>query len=74
MAVTSHSLASDLVLVMEDGIGASGQPLSKSRIFKNVKTDANNDDVYAVAQSLIGLQSKPNQAIQRRDTVELADV
>ncbi|CFX78397.1 Protein of unknown function DUF1659 [Syntrophomonas zehnderi OL-4] len=74
MAVTSNSLASDLVLIMEDGIGASGQPRSKSRVFKGIKTDANNADVYDVAQTLIGLQSRLNQAIQRRDTVELTNV
>lgn len=71
MAVTTSSLSSDLILVMDDGIGASGQPLSKNRTFKNVKTGANNEDVYAAAQTLIGLQSKTNKAIQRRDTVEL---
>ncbi len=71
MAVTATSLTTDLILVMDDGVGASGQPLSKNRIFKNVKTSASNDDVYAVAQTLIGLQSKTNNAIQRRNTVEL---
>lgn len=73
MAVTTTSLSSDLVLVMDAGIGASGQPLSKNRIFKNLKTNATNEDVYEVAQTLVGLQSKDNNAIQRRDTVELEE-
>ena len=73
MAVSTTSLSSDLVLVMDAGTGANGQPLSKNRIFKNVKTSATNEDVYAVAQTLVGLQSKTNNAIQRRDTVELEE-
>lgn len=73
MAVTSTSISSDLVLLMDNGIGASGQPLSKSRVFKNLKASATNDDVYDVAQTLIDLQSKENNAIQRRDTVELEE-
>lgn len=71
MAVTATSLATDLVLVMDNGIGSSGQALSQNRTYKNIKIDATDDDVYAVAQTLIGLQSKPNNFIQRRNTVEL---
>jgi hypothetical protein len=71
MAVTATSLATDLVLVMDNGIGASGQALSKNRTYKNIKIAATDDDVYAVAQTLIGLQSKTNNFIQRRNTVEL---
>ncbi len=74
MAVTSTSLSSDLVLVMDNGLSTSGQALSKNRTYKNVKSAATNDDVYAVAGTLIGLQSKANQAIQRRNTVELRNV
>jgi len=71
MAVTSTSIASDLVLVMDNGVSTSGMPLSKNRTYKSIKTDATDDAVYAVAQSLIGLQSKINNFIQRRNTVEL---
>jgi len=74
MAVTATSLATDLVLVMDNGIGASGQALSKNRTYKNIKIAATDDDVYAVAQTLIGLQSKTNNFIQRRNTVELESV
>ncbi len=71
MAITSTSLATDLILVMDNGIGASGQPLSKNRIYKNLKSDATDEAVYEVAQTLIGLQSMTNNFIQRRDTIEL---
>jgi len=71
MAVTATSLASDLILVMDNGIGASGQALSLNRTYRNVKPEANDQNIYDVAQSLIGLQSKTNNSIQRRNTVEI---
>jgi len=71
MAVTATSLTSDLILVMDNGVGASGQALSINRTFKNVKVAATNDDVYSVAQTLLGLQSKTNNSIQRRNVSEL---
>lgn len=71
MAVTATSLTSDLILVMDNGIGASGQALSQNRTYKNVKIAATDQDIYDVAQTLIGLQSKTNNAIQRRNTVEI---
>lgn len=71
MAVTATKLASEMILVMDNGVGASGQQLSKNRIYKNIKTDTTDDAIHAVAQTVIGLQSKTNLGIQRRDTVEL---
>ena len=71
MAVTATSLTSDLILVMDNGIGASGQALSQNRTYKNVKIAATDQDIYDVAQTMIGLQSKTNNAIQRRNTVEI---
>jgi len=71
MAVTATNISSDLILIMDNGTGANGQPLSKSRTYRNVKTTATDSDVYDVAQSLIGLQSRTNQSIQRRNILEI---
>ncbi len=71
LAIVSTPLTSDLVLVMDNGVGASGQSLSQNRTYKNVKITATDADVYAVAQVLIGLQSKTTNAIQRKNTAEL---
>lgn len=73
MAISSIPVASDLVLVMENGTGASGQTLTKNRTFKYVKPSAGNDSIYTVAQGLIGLQDKVNIAVQRRDISEIVD-
>lgn len=74
MAVTPTTIAVDLALVMENGNSGSGQPLFITRTFKRVKPNAANDDIYAVADALLGLQTKTNVAIQRRDIVELMDM
>lgn len=74
MAVNTIQVATDLLLVMDNGLGASGQPLSIARTYKDVKPNAENDDIYAVANSLLSLQEKSNLSIQRRDLFELNEV
>ncbi len=74
MAVTPSMVAVDLALVMANGTSGSGQSLFVIRTFKKVKPDAVNDDIYAVAEALLGLQTKNNVAIQRRDIVELVNM
>ncbi len=74
MAVSANTVSTDLVLIMDNGTGASGQQLFKNRSFKNVKPEAADEDIYAIAQDLLGLQDKINLAVQRRDIVELVDM
>lgn len=71
MAVTSTPVSSDLILVMDYGVGSTGKQQSKEVILKSLIPGANLDDVYAVAQVVLTLHEKPNLAIQRRDIVEL---
>lgn len=71
MAVISTPISSDLVLVMDNGIGASGQALVVNRVIKDVKPDAQDQDVYDVANILLDLQSRANISIQRRSFNEL---
>jgi hypothetical protein len=59
---------------MDNGIGASGQALTVNRRYANVKSAAVNDDVYAVATAISGLQDKAMLIVQRRDTAELENV
>lgn len=44
MAVISTPVSSELVLVMDNGVGASGQALTISRAIKDVKPDAQDQD------------------------------
>jgi len=74
MAISSTPVSTDLLLVMDNGVGASGQALTKSRKYGDVKTAAADADIYSVAQSLSGLQSKTLVAVQRKDTIEIEDI
>jgi predicted nucleotidyltransferase len=74
MAVTPSMVAVDLALVLDNGNAGPGQPMLVTRTFKKVKTTAANADIYAVAQALLGLQTKTIIGIQRRDIVELIDL
>lgn len=74
MAVVATPLGSNLVLVMDNGIGAGGQQLSVNRVFRDVSPNASDADVYAVAQTLIGLQSRTNHYIERRNFMQLEDI
>ncbi len=73
MAVTTIPVTSEMVLVMDNGTGASGQQLKKNRVYKDVKTAADSEDVFSVAQSLLGLQEKTNLSIQRNNSSEIAE-
>lgn len=67
MAVIKQPQASRLDIKVENGIGASGQTLYKTRIIKNLKTSATDDDVYAVGSALAALQSHPVESVSRVD-------
>jgi len=62
------------MLVMDNGIGASGQQLVKNRIYTDVRAAATDADLFSVAQSLLSLQDKTSLAVQRRNLVEIQDV
>ncbi len=73
MAINSIQVATDLILQMDNGIGASGQQLSIARTYKDVKPNSDNKDLYDVANSLLTLQEKNKISIQRRDILELEE-
>ncbi len=71
MAVQSVTVTSELIINVEDGVNALGNPILRARRFRNVKPTASADDVYAVGQVLAGLQEKTVAGIQRRDVADL---
>lgn len=74
MAISANIVATDLVLVMDNGLGATGQQLVKNRAFTKVKPAAANEDIYAVAQDLLSLQDQTNISVQRRDILEMQNL
>lgn len=71
MAVTTTPVNSELVLVLDNGIGASGQQLIRNRAYADVKSEALDENVYQVAQVILNLQDRDVLAVHRQDTVEL---
>ncbi len=74
MAVNKIVKSSRLVLQVQTGLKADGTAASKERSFTNVKIDALDADVYAVAQGLAGLQKNPVLAVFRVDEGEMINV
>lgn len=74
MAVNKIVKSSRLVLQVQTGLKADGTAASKERSFSNVKIDALDADVYAVAQGLAGLQKNPVLAVFRVDEGEMINV
>lgn len=74
MAITTTPMGSELILVMDNGIGVSGQQLLKNRVYSDVRAGAADADLYSVAQSLLGLQEKTALTIQRRNLVQIQDI
>lgn len=64
---TAFIADSQLKLVFNTGVDGEGNPIFKSKSLRNVKVTASTDGLYAVAQSLIGLQQYPVTSIERND-------
>lgn len=74
MAVQTIMVASELVINVQDGINAQGNPVIRARRYNDVKPSATADDLYSVGQTLASLQEKPLAGIQRRDIIDLEAV
>lgn len=69
MAITTTPVASELVIVLDDGTGND-----VSRRYSDVKPAATDADVYDVANGtagLVTLQTKTLLSVQRRNTIEI---
>lgn len=71
MAVTKVSQNGKLVVKVETGVNAAGNPAYRLRTFQNVKPGAADADVYAVAQALTNLQQYPVVNVARTETGNL---
>lgn len=70
----AEQVSSQLRLIFYDGDDImTGEPVYKSKNFNQVKTTANADQLYAIAQALSSLQERPLHAIERRDQSEIRE-
>lgn len=72
MAV-QNKISSALRLVFIDGLDEEGLPIYKNKSFRNVKTNADADQLYAVAQAFVGLQERDLNRIERKDSSDVQE-
>ena len=73
MPVDVIPVGSRLQLRLQTGYDENGDPILRTRSFSRIKPDADNDDLFDVAQEFIGLQQNEVQAVRRVDEVEMEE-
>ena len=63
MAVVRVPSGAVLRLVLQTGVDAQGNPVYRNRNLTNLRTDAQDQDLFDVAQALAGLQEYALSAI-----------
>ena len=67
MAVTKVPQTTKLVVKVQTGLNAAGNPVYKMRSFANVKPAAADSDIHAIGLGLAGLQKYPPVNVARID-------
>ena len=73
MPVTNVPQSCRFNIQVEDGVSASGGIIMKNQPYSGVKASATDAAVYAVANAIAGLQSKPVINIQRMNESTLLE-
>ncbi len=73
MSIEAIPLASRLQMRLFLGY-EEGNPVIRTRTYSNIKPIADNEDVFAVAQQLAGLQIHELEMVRRVDEVDLVEV
>jgi len=73
MPVNIINQSSRVRLRFVDGVDGEGREKLVSKTYSNVKADAVDEDVYAVAVDMSGLQTKPLKTVVRTDEKELVE-
>ncbi|NMA92611.1 MAG: DUF1659 domain-containing protein [Firmicutes bacterium] len=71
MAVTIVPLRTRLQLRLQVGLDDKGNPRFVTRSYANLKSDADNEELYQLGYALASLQEHDLGAIRRVDEVEL---
>ena len=73
MSVITMNNPSSLKVKLDAGMDdLTGNTIVKSKTFSNLKHDANNQDVYDVAEALMGLQDYAIIEVLKQDSTTLA--
>ncbi len=71
MAVTAEPTSSELIIRVEDGLTSTGATRYKNLTYRNIKANATDNDVKAIADQLGNAQSKPVVSVFRNNTLAL---
>ncbi|AHF07259.1 DUF1659 domain-containing protein [Desulfitobacterium metallireducens] len=74
MAVSKTPVTSSIRLSLVTGLDTQGAPILKQTNLSNVKSNALDQDLFDVANALVGLQEYSVHKIQRLDTAELIEM
>jgi len=74
MAVNNVPIETTLRIQVQTGVDTNGDPIYRNKNMRNVKTDAVDQDLFDVAQSLANLQNYTLTSIQRIDNARLEEV
>jgi len=74
MAVSRVPQGSRMIISIQNGVNAGGEPKYLQRTYRNIKADAVDADIYAVAQGMANLQKYPISSISRFDEGNLVNV
>ena len=73
MAVNVIPVSARLQLKLNTGVDENFNPIYRTRSFSNVKPEADNVDLFELAQELGELQVHSLEAVRRLDEVELEE-
>lgn len=73
MAVSKNPVVSTIRLSLVTGLTPQGSPILRLTSLSNVKPAAADQDLFDVANALVGLQEYQLEGIQRLDTADLAE-
>ncbi|OPL11777.1 MAG: hypothetical protein AVO34_07890 [Firmicutes bacterium ML8_F2] len=73
MPVNTIPVTARLQLRLNTGLDENFNPVFRTRSYSNVKSSADNENLYALAQELGGLQVHTVDAVRRVDEYELEE-
>ncbi|QSX09291.1 DUF1659 domain-containing protein [Alkalibacter rhizosphaerae] len=74
MAVETMKFGTKMVLKLDGGLNEKGEPIVKSKTYANVNTAAADQDIYDVATTLAGLQTRTLEGVHKLEETILIQV
>jgi hypothetical protein len=74
MAVTKQIETASLSIEIQSGVDKAGDPTFSKKTFSNVKTGANVEDIYAVAEAVKGVLSASTRSYLLNESSTIAQV